>query len=194
MSENKGKIDRKFDAVVIGGGPAGMSAAVWFDDLGLSVLIVEKAAELGGLMRSIFAPITNYLGREAANGREMSERFAAQLSSRIGVKLSAEATALDAAENFIECGGEKIGYGVLVFAAGVRRRMLPAAMEFSGDGILTSGAKERALVQGRRVVIVGGGDAALENALILSEYADAITVVHRPDEFSARSESVERAA
>jgi thioredoxin reductase (NADPH) len=123
----------------------------------------------------------------------MSDRFAAQLSSRIEVKLSAEVSSINALRSYIECGGEKIGYGSLVFAAGVRRRKLSAVEEFSGAGILTSGAKEKTLVQGRRVVIVGGGDAALENALILSEYAGEVIVVHRRDEFSARPEFVKKA-
>src|SRR5690606_24947716 len=143
---------------------------------------------------SIFAPITNYLGYTAANGRDLRDRFASQLSSRIQVKLSTAVTAVEPEQNFIECGGEKIGYGVLVFAAGVRRRTLQAVEEFSGEGILASGAKEKASVEGKRVVIVGGGDAALENALILSECGGEVCVGHRRDEFSARPEFIEKAA
>lgn len=193
MSENKGKIDRKFDAVVIGGGPAGMSAAMWFDELGQRVLLINNAAKLGGMMLSIFAPITNYLGCEAANGREMSERFAAQLSSAIELKLSTKVTAIDADQSRIECGGETFDYRTLVFAAGVRRRTLRAVEVFAGNGILQSGAKDKLSVKGKRVVIVGGGDAALENALILSDHASEVSVVHRRGEFTARAEFVQKA-
>lgn len=194
MSENRAKIDRNFDAVIIGGGPGGMSAAMWFDDLGQSVLLIDRAAELGGMLLNIHAPITNYLGCTAANGREMRDRFAAQLSSRIEVKLSAEITAVNAAEGYVECGGEKIGYRALIFAAGVRRRTLPAVEAFSGKGVMESGARDRRDAAGKRVVIVGGGDAALENAVILSEFAREVSVVHRGGKFSARAEFVEKAA
>lgn len=193
MSENKVKIDQNFDAVIIGGGPAGMSAAMWFDDLGQRVLLIDKAAELGGLMMSIFAPITNYLGCKAANGRDMSRRFAAQLSSAIELKLSTEVTAVNSEQRCIECNGEKIGYGTLVFSAGVRRRTLKAVEAFAGAGVLQSGAKDKGSVEGKRVVIVGGGDSALENALILGEYAQEVIVVHRRGEFTARAEFLEKA-
>ncbi len=193
MTADRPNIDRSFDGVVIGGGPAGMSAAMWFVDLGMSVCIIEKEAELGGLMLSIFAPITNYLGLEAANGREMRDRFAAQLSSDITIKFSAEVKAINAGENFVECSDENIGFKALIYAAGVRRRMLPAVQKFNGSGVMFSGSGERKTVAGQRVVIVGGGDAALENALILGEYADEVTVVHRREEFSARAEFVEKA-
>ena len=191
--ESRSKIDRNFDGVVIGGGPAGMSAAMWFADLGMSVCIIEKEAELGGLMLSIFAPITNYLGLEAANGREMRDRFAAQLSKDIEIKFSAEVTAINPHENFVECSDENIGFKALVFAAGVRRRTLPAVKKFMGSGVMISGSGEKKTVEGESVVIVGGGDAALENALILGEYANEVTVVHRGEEFSARAEFVEKA-
>ncbi|MFL6466619.1 MAG: NAD(P)/FAD-dependent oxidoreductase, partial [Pyrinomonadaceae bacterium] len=84
----------------------------------------------------------------------------------------------------------------IVIATGVRRRTLQVAgeNEFTGRGILTSGAKEKHLVKNARVLIVGGGDAALENALILAEQASKVIVVHRRNEFSARKEFVESAA
>lgn len=194
MIENKAKIDRNFDGVVIGGGPAGMSAAMWFADLEMSVCIIEKEAELGGLMLSIFAPITNYLGLETKNGREMRDRFAAQLSDKIKIKFSADIKSINVEGNFVECADENISYKALIFAAGVRRRTLPAVPKFTGSGVMISGSGEKKTVQGQRVVIVGGGDAALENALILSEYAKSVIVVHRGVEFSARAEFIEKAA
>jgi len=194
MSKNSTKIDRKFDGIVIGGGPAGMSAAMWFADLGMSVCIIEKEAELGGLMLSIFAPVTNYPGVRTENGREMRDLFAAQLSQDIEIKFSADVRSINTDENFVECSDENIGFGALIYAAGVRRRMLPAVKDFTGSGVLISGSGEKRTVEGQRVVIVGGGDAALENAMILGEYAKTVIVVHRGGEFSARTKFVEKAA
>lgn len=194
MLVNKAKIDKNFDGVVIGGGPAGMAAAMWFADLGMSVCIIEKEPELGGLMLSIFAPITNYLGVEAANGREMRDLFAEQLNDKIEIKVSSKVKSINAEANFVECEDENIGYKALIYAAGVRRRTLPAVREFCGSGVMISGSGEKKTVEGLRVVIVGGGDAAVENAFILSEYAKSVTVVHRRAEFAARTEFVEKAA
>jgi thioredoxin reductase (NADPH) len=71
---------------------------------------------------------------------------------------------------------------------------VPGEEKFRGKGILTSGALERSKVAGRRVLIIGGGDAALENAVILSETAESVTVAHRGSRFSARKEFLQEAA
>ncbi|MEQ1923734.1 MAG: FAD-dependent oxidoreductase, partial [Pyrinomonadaceae bacterium] len=83
----------------------------------------------------------------------------------------------------------------IVLATGVRRRRLGITGEakFEGRGVLRSGVAEKASVAGKRVVIVGGGDAALENAIILSETASSVTIVHRRNEFLAREDFLSRA-
>jgi len=62
------QIPEKFDVIIVGGGPAGMSAAVWCSDLGMTSVVLEKAKKLGGQLNKIHAPITNYLGVTAENG------------------------------------------------------------------------------------------------------------------------------
>jgi thioredoxin reductase (NADPH) len=180
----------KFDVIVVGGGPAGMSAALWCSDLGLSCILIEKDAEFGGQLQRIHNPITNYLGLPAKNGREMLERFERSLTNAVFEKsLSAEVSSI-AAENIgvTLADGRVLAGGAIIIATGVRRRMLgvPGEIEFQGKGILGSGAKDPASARGKNVVIVGGGDAAIENTLILSKYAASVKVVHRRDEFSAR--------
>jgi thioredoxin reductase (NADPH) len=90
-------------------------------------------------------------------------------------------------------GGE-IEFGCLILATGVRRRQLgvPGELEFRGKGIIESGVRDRELVTGKKVVIVGGGDAAIENALILSAFASSVTVVHRRTGFTARDEMIRK--
>src|SRR5829696_2748589 len=63
------------DVVVVGGGPAGLSAAMWCNDLGLTAILIEESREIGGQLHSIYGPITNYLGVAAADGAEMIENF-----------------------------------------------------------------------------------------------------------------------
>src|SRR5918911_2893769 len=67
------------DVIIIGAGPAGLSAALWCDELGLDTLVIEQAAEVGGQLLRVYNPIENYLGVRAANGRELRDLFAAQV-------------------------------------------------------------------------------------------------------------------
>ena len=83
----------------------------------------------------------------------------------------------------------------MILATGVRRRSLgiPGETSFQGCGVLESGAKAGDEVRGKTVLIVGGGDAALENSLLLSEMAEKVIVVHRRQEFTARKEFMDKA-
>ena len=92
--------------------------------------------------------------------------------------------------------GQTLEPRAAIIATGVRRRRLgvPGEKEFAGRGILESGALDKASVAGKRVAIIGGGDAALENASILSEFAEKVYLIHRRSAFSARPEFIESAS
>jgi len=183
-----------YDVVILGGGPSGISAAVWCADLGLQPLLIERNERLGGQLWWIYNPITNYLGVNAKNGSEMAQRFEEHArSAAVEILTGQEVRAVDLSERTVCCGDTKFRGKAMILATGVRRSRLAVPGEDMRVGILTSGARDRGTVAGKTVVIVGGGDAALENALILSEHADQIIVVHRRDEFKARREFVEKA-
>lgn len=191
------KTKSDFDVLIIGGGPGGLSAALWCSDLGLTSLVLEENSELGGQLLIVHNPIKNYLGVEAKNGRELRDIFLRQIAEcNSTLKLNAKVVDLDPDANTVTlAGGEKYTGRAIVVATGVRRRRLniPGEVEFAGRGILESGFASKDKVLGKQVIIIGGGDAALENAVILSETAAKVTVVHRRDVFSARSEFVKRA-
>lgn len=188
----------QFDVLILGGGPAGMAAALWCVDLGLRAMLFEKSGKLGGQLASIYNPIDNYLGLRAANGQQMLEDFLASLEGReFDRRLDVEVDAIDLeTKTVLTRGQELITARSIVIATGVRRRELNIAgeKEFVGRGILRSGAESREHVGGQVVLIVGGGDAALENALILSEKAERVIVVHRRANPSARGEFVRELA
>lgn len=186
-----------FDVIVIGGGPAGLSAALWCEELGLQVLLLEKEDEFGGQLNRVYNPIENHLGFEANSGEEMRGRFMHQVDKRTFLRsLRAEVATIDAQTGRVRLeNGESFDAGSIIIATGVRRRRTGAEGEgaFTGKGILESGKKDSKLASGKRVMIVGGGDAAIENALILSEVAEKVFVAHRRAEFTARGEFLDKA-
>lgn len=185
---------RIFDVIIIGSGPAGMAAAVWCADLGLNSIILEKANDLGGQLLRIYDPVTNYVGIKTQNGIELRDIFAGRLSETETIISSpSEVVSIDPHGLTVQLAEGAIVAGRAIFiATGVSRRRLGIAgkTEFAGRGILESGAASREIVKGKNVVIVGGGDAAFENAVMLSEHARQVTLLHRSHKFSARSEFV----
>ena len=186
-----------YDVIIIGGGPGGLSAAFWCAEMGLKAIILEREDVTGGQLLSTYGEIKNYLGVESLSGTELRNIFLRQVESkdvvlRTGVEIE---TAYLVERKVVLVGGEEIRGESVVIATGVRRRKLniPGEDEFRGKGILESGVRDQNEVAGKRVVIVGGGDAALENALILGAKAEKIFVVHRRDEFTARKEFIEQA-
>lgn len=187
---------KEFDVIIIGGGPAGLSAAQWCSDLGMKSVVVEKNKELGGQLLWTFNAIKNYLGLEVANGRELRDLFVETLkNSDFDQMLNRTVVHADLRRRIIDLSdGTRLTAKAIIIATGVRRKILdiPGELEFRGRGVLESGAKDTEQVRGKTVAIVGGGDAALENALILSETAEKILIIHRGNRFSARNEFIKR--
>lgn len=186
-----------FDVIIIGGGPAGISAALWCDELGLSAILLESKTELGGQLLRTYNAIENHLGSKAKNGVELRDIFVEQLRSRkFTLRLNANIVNIDLDKKTILLDSHEILTGKsLIIATGVRRRKLGIKGEdhFKGKGIIQSGKRDKNLVKGKRVLIVGGGDAALENCTILSDQASKIYLAHRRNKFRARIEFIEAA-
>ena len=187
-----------FDVIIMGGGPAGLSALLWCAELNLSAILFEKEGEFGGQLLRTNNTIRNYLGIKAANGRELRDTFMSQIEKTHVQRIpGAEIIEADLVKKTVRSmNGSVYSGGAIFLATGVRRRklMVPGEEEFRGHGILESGITALNKVRGQTVVIVGGGDAALENAIILSKTALNVVVVHRRREFAAREEFVEKAS
>ncbi len=185
-----------FDVIIIGGGPAGLSASIWCEELGLSSLLLEANSELGGQLLLTYNEIKNHLGFEAKNGRELRDVFVSQAKKNgFDHLLNSEVSTFNPENKTILLSeGSTFSARNFLIATGVKRRKLDVAGEeiFREKGILLSGARERDAVKGKKVLIVGGGDAAFENALILSETASETTLVHRGKDFRVRAEFVEK--
>jgi thioredoxin reductase (NADPH) len=182
----------QFDVIIIGGGPAGLSTALWCDDLGLKTILLEKKSEFGGQLLRVYNRIENHLGIDAENGLEMRDRFLLQTGRREFLrKLETEVLTADLKNRTVFLkSGETLRAKAIIIATGTGRRRLgiPGEQTFKDRGIVESGRKDPEIAAGKRVLIVGGGDAAVENALILSETAERVFICHRTAEFTARDE------
>jgi len=183
-----------FDVIIIGGGAAGLSAALWCDELGLNTLLLESNAELGGQLLWIYNQIKNHLGSEAKNGRELRDIFVRQIETRnFTLRLETKVREVDLEKKSVVLEkGETLFARAIIIAAGIKRRKLNVAGEekFQNKGIIQSGKRDQNLVKGKTAAIIGGGDAAFENALILAETATKVLLVHRGKDFRARKEFV----
>lgn len=185
-----------YQVIIIGGGAAGLSAGLWCAELGLDALLLEASDELGGQLLWTYNAIKNHLGIEAENGRELQKIFLKQIESRqFEIQTNSVVSEIDALNKRIKLsGGKNLTADCLVIATGIRRRSLSLENEakFKGHGLIESGKRDGEKVKGKKVCIVGGGDAALENALILSEFAESVTIIHRRKDFRARPEFVKK--
>ncbi|MDX6445870.1 MAG: thioredoxin reductase [Blastocatellia bacterium] len=183
------------DVIIIGAGPAGLSAARWCDELGLDTLVLEQREELGGQLLSIHNPVDNFLGLHAANGRELCDRFLEQTKNcDFDLWTQVEIASVDLkAKRVVLRSGEEIQSISIIIATGLRRRQLgiPGESEFVGRGMIESSA-EALVFSGKDVCVIGGGDAAAENALLLAQVCPTVTLVHRGKKLRARREFAEQ--
>ena len=184
------------DVIIIGAGPAGLSTACWCDELGLDTLVLEQAEEIGGQLHRIYNPIENYLGVKTDNGKEFLKLFAADVDAAdFDLWTQTTITSVDLkAKRISLASGEELQSIALVIATGVRARRLgvPGEKEFAGKGMIESGSRDRQLFAGKDVCVVGGGDAAVENALLLADVCPTVTLVHRGRKLRARRELAEQ--
>lgn len=184
------------DVIIIGAGPAGIAAALWCDELGLDTLVLEQAEQSGGQLHSIYGPVENYPGVRANNGREFLESLSARVAEAdFDLWTNAEIATVDCqAKRIVLRSGEELQAISLIIATGVRRRRLgiPGEEEFSGRGIIESASRDRDEFAGKDVCVIGGGDAAAENALLLAEVCPTVTLVHRRKKLKARQTFAEQ--
>jgi thioredoxin reductase (NADPH) len=185
-----------YDVVIIGAGPAGLSAALGCDELDLDTLVLEAAEKIGGQLCSVYNPIENYPGLRAKDGQEFLERFSEGIANAdFDIWTNVEIDSVDLRAKRISLrSGEQLQAISLIIATGVRRRQLgiPGEQEFVDHGIIESATRDRELFSGKDVCVIGGGDAAAENALLLAEVCPTVTIVHRGKALKARREFVER--
>ncbi len=175
------------DIIVVGGGPAGLTAALYALRAGKRVLVIEKNG-FGGQMT--FSPkIENYPGYTSISGSELADKMVDQVLEQ-GADVAVEEvkyinlnpigtkTVITDATHY-ECNA-------VILATGAKHRLLgvPGETKFVGDGISFCAVCDGAFYEGKNVIVVGGGNSALQEALLLSETSKSVTVVQNLDTFT----------
>lgn len=188
---------RHYDVVIIGAGPAGLTAAIYTGRAQLSTVILERAVVGGQIAQT--DEVENYPGfPDGISGPELSQRFTDQ-ARRFGADLETDevsAIEADPAGGFLVKGaGVDYHAGAVIIATGANPRLLgvPGEGEFYGRGVSTCATCDGFFYRGKHVVVVGGGDAAVEEGAFLTRFADRVTVVHRRDALRANKAAQERA-
>jgi thioredoxin reductase (NADPH) len=176
--------------VVIGGGPAGYTAAIYAARGGLEPVCIEGYASGGQIVRS--GEIHNFPGYPGGiAGNDLAERMREQAIA-FGAKIATDevVTANLSASPFTITTVENVYHAdsvIIATGASSRRLGLPSEDEYDGRGVCYCAICDGPLFAGQRVAVVGGGDAAVEEALALSRIASHVTLIHRRNEFRANA-------
>lgn len=175
-----------YDLVIIGSGPAGLSAAVYAKRACLSVLVIEKEAFAGGQM-VYTEEVDNYLGLNAKSGFELAESFkqhALDLDVSFAEGAVEKIVPKDGKWSLHMESGEDIETKTVLLATGATHRKLgvPGEETFAGVGVSYCATCDGTFFQGKSVAVVGGGDVALEDALYLANICEHVYLIHRRNE------------
>ncbi|MGV9858608.1 NAD(P)/FAD-dependent oxidoreductase [Gordonia sp. NPDC003425] len=194
-------VDRRTDLVIVGAGPVGLYGAYYAGVRGLSTVVVDSLSQIGGQVTAMYPEklIFDVAGFPAIKGRDLIaglEQQAAQYDPLflLGREVQTCTTGSDGRHLVTTSAGDRIDCGAVVITGGIGTftpRALPAGEDFLGRG-LDYFVPDAAPYTGADVLVVGGGDSALDWALMLEPIARSVTVVHRRKAFRAHHGTVEQ--
>lgn len=184
------------DVIIVGGGPSGLSTAIYAKRAGLSVLILDKGAADCQLAKA--AEVENYLGFPSINGLELYSKFTQHAKEQQITILKKSVVSVEKTKAGFKIHTKKDEYECryLVLAMGRSHKHLNVKGEdkFIGVGVSYCATCDGFFFKNKKVCVVGGGDSALSQAIYLSSICEKVYVLHRRDTFRAANYLVERAA
>lgn len=185
-----------YDLIIIGAGPAGMSAAVYAARAELNFIVIEGSMMQGGQVLTTY-DVDNYLGLPGIGGFEMGMKFA-EHAKKLGVSFVTEnVISMDVAGEVKKVVTDKKEYETktIIIATGAvhRKAGIPGEAEFTGKGVSYCATCDGAFFRNKTTAVVGGGDVAVEDAIYLARMCEKVYLVHRRDEFRAAKSLVNKA-
>jgi len=190
------EVKDQYEMAIIGGGPAGLTAAIYAARGGLNTLVIEKSSEGGQI--AVTEKVENYPGFVSIDGLELAERFS-EHAKHFGATISNRGV-----RNLAFCCDKKqivlddateIEAKTIVIATGATHRKLgvPGEKEYEGKGVSYCAICDGAFFKDKHVAVIGGGNSAIDEGLYLTQTAAKVTVVHRRDQLRADKILQERA-
>lgn len=193
-------MSQDFDVIIVGGGPAGLTAAIYTGRASLSTLILEKGLPGGQIAQT--EEVENYPGfPEPISGMELASRMQQQaekfggqieMDEVQGITHNAEAHPYPFTVKGYS-GEYRAKSVILATGANPKQLGVPGEWQYWGKGVSTCATCDGFFYRGKKVVVVGGGDAAVEEGLFLTKFADEVTLIHRRDSLRANKVAQARA-
>lgn len=177
-----------YDVVIVGGGPAGLTAGIYCVRRNLKTVLLEKMA-LGGQML-MAGCVENYPGFKSISGSELAEKMESQ-ARELGLEISSdevtEMTLDSEAKTLKTAGGKEYKTKAVIIASGGQHRKLDVKgeEEYLGRGVSYCATCDAPFYKGKTVAVVGGGNTAVDEALYLADVADKLYLIHRRDKLRA---------
>jgi thioredoxin reductase (NADPH) len=190
-------LENKFDVIVIGGGPAGLTAGIYLSRAKIKTLVLNEGTAGGQMV--LTHEIANYPGVENINGYQLSSIMKKQAQSFgcvVKANINVTSLELDKDEKIVEVNGKDTYKAkAVILATGGRSRTIgaPGEDKFKGMGISYCATCDGDFFQDKDIIVVGGGNSALEEAVALTKYASSVTIVHQFDHFQAFESAIREA-
>lgn len=181
-------MEKTYDLIIIGSGPAGLSAAIYAQRAGLDTLVLEKEYISGGQVVNT-AEVDNYPGLPGMNGYELGMKFrshADALEAKFQIAEVKDIIIEETQKTVRTNEGDFYAKNIIISTGASHRKLgVPGERELAGMGVSYCATCDAAFFQDRTVVVVGGGNVAVEDAILLSRTCKKVYLVHRRDELRA---------
>lgn len=183
------------DVIIVGGGPAGLTAGLYTSRAKLDSILIDKGIPGGQLLNT--ENIEDYPGFESITGMELAKRMEDQ-AKKFGLIIENDEAIqirVEGKEKVVKCiNGEYRGKAVIVATGGSPNKLnIPGEKEFAGKGVSYCAICDGAFFKDEDIAVVGGGDAAVEEALFLTKFGKKVYIIHRRDRLRASKFLQERA-